>query len=170
MRHIRISFVGRAVVVLGIVSVALSETADPHQMLRAWLMQIATKLLAARREKIEAIQTPAEVRLRGREVREALLRMIGGLPQERSPLNIQRTGVIDRGDYRVEKIIFESSPKEYVTANLYVPRTGKPPYPAVLHPVGHSTAAKVRAFYQTLSLGLVKSGYVVLTYDPPGQG
>jgi hypothetical protein len=40
----------------------------------------------------------------------------------------------------------------------------------VLHPTGHSTAAKARAFYQTLSLGLVKQGFVVLTYDPLGQG
>ena len=31
-------------------------------------------------------------------------------------------------------------------------------------------AAKARASYQTLSLGLVKNGFVVLTYDPLGQG
>ncbi|HZT28606.1 MAG TPA: acetylxylan esterase [Bryobacteraceae bacterium] len=64
----------------------------------------------------------------------------------------------------------KGQPRFYVTANLYVPQTGKPPYPAVLQPVGHSLAAKNRAFYQNLSLGLVKSGFVVLTYDPLGQG
>ncbi|HSO93319.1 MAG TPA: acetylxylan esterase, partial [Candidatus Dormibacteraeota bacterium] len=57
-----------------------------------------------------------------------------------------------------------------MTANLYIPQTGKPPYPAVLHPTGHSVQGKARAFYQTLSIGLVKSGFVVLTYDPLGQG
>jgi cephalosporin-C deacetylase-like acetyl esterase len=58
----------------------------------------------------------------------------------------------------------------YVTANLYIPKTGKPPYPAVLQPTGHSTTAKNRAFYQTLAIGLAKQGFVVLTYDPLGQG
>lgn len=74
------------------------------------------------------------------------------------------------GDYRIEKIIYESLPRFYVTANLYVPQRGKPPYPAVLQPVGQSLTAKARAFYQTLGLGLVKNGFVVLTYDPVGQG
>jgi dienelactone hydrolase len=96
--------------------------------------------------------------------------MIGGLPSERTPLNVRVTGTLDRTDYKVEKLIFESQPGVYVTANLYVPTTGNPPYPAVLHSTGHSVAAKARAFYQTLSLGLVKNGFVVLTYDPLGQG
>ena len=58
----------------------------------------------------------------------------------------------------------------WVTANLYVPQTGRPPYPAVLHSTGHSQSAKNRSFYRTLSIGLVKHGFVVLTYDPLGQG
>jgi hypothetical protein len=96
--------------------------------------------------------------------------MMGGLPEGRTPLNLRKTGMIDRGDYRIEKIVYESLPNFYVTANLYVPQTGTPPYPAVLQPVGHSPAAKARAFYQNLGLGLVKNGFVVLTYDPTGQG
>ena len=51
-----------------------------------------------------------------------------------------------------------------------MPLNGKPPYAAVVQPTGHSLAAKSRAFYQTLALGLVKQGFVVLTYDPTGQG
>ncbi len=99
-----------------------------------------------------------------------LLAMLGGLPAERTPLNLRRAGSIDRGEYRIEKIIYESQPRFYVTASLYVPQTGKPPYPAVLQPVGHSADAKARPFYQALGIGLVKSGFVVLTSDPVGQG
>ena len=98
-----------------------------------------------------------------------LLRFLGGLPHEKSPLNVRRSVAVDRGAYRIEKLVYESAPKFYVTANLYVP-AGRGPFPAVLQPTGHSTAAKARAFYQTLALGLVKSGFVVLTYDPLGQG
>jgi cephalosporin-C deacetylase-like acetyl esterase len=102
--------------------------------------------------------------------RNSLLKMVGGLPTAKTPLNLQRTGAIERTDYQIQKIIFESSPRFFVTGDLYIPKQGKKPFPAVLQPTGHSTAAKARAFYQTLALGLVKSGFVVLTYDPLGQG
>lgn len=138
--------------------------------LRDWLQAVALHQLEARRSEVNRITTRAEAEARGRRVRAMLLRMIGGLPQQRAPLNLHKTGVIDRGDYRVEKVVYESLPKFYVTGNLYVPQTGHGPFPAVLQPTGHSTQAKSRAFYQTLALGLVKSGFVVLTYDPLGQG
>jgi cephalosporin-C deacetylase-like acetyl esterase len=40
----------------------------------------------------------------------------------------------------------------------------------VLSPCGHSAEGKAAAAYQTLHINLVKRGYVVLTYDPVGQG
>jgi dienelactone hydrolase len=138
--------------------------------LRSYLHQIAVEELAARKTQIAGIKTRAQFESRKSEVRRTLLAMMGGLPGERTPLNLRHMGTIDRGDYRIEKIIYESLPKFYVTANLYVPTTGKPPYPAVLQPTGHSLSAKARAFYQNLGLGLVKNGFVVLTYDPLGQG
>src|ERR1700676_512636 len=85
-----------------------ADTTNPHDMLRDWLTQKAMAQLTARQQKVDALSTPEQIRKHGREARETLLRMIGGLPTERTPLNAQRTGVIDRGDYRVEKIIFES--------------------------------------------------------------
>jgi cephalosporin-C deacetylase-like acetyl esterase len=149
----------------------LLAAADSGSMLlRDWLRAAAFRQLDARRSEVNRITTRAEAEARGRQVRAMLLRMMGGLPQQRTPLNLRTTGVIDRGDYRVEKLIYESLPKFYVTANLYVPQTGRGPFPAVLQPIGHSTQAKSRAFYQTLALGLVKKGFVVLNYDPLGQG
>jgi len=140
------------------------------QTLNEWLLGVASRQLEARRAEVARIETRAQAEARARYVRETLLRFMGGLPEERTPLNLRRTGTIDRGDYRIEKLIYESQPQFYVTANLYVPQNGRGPFPAVLQPTGHSTAAKSRAFYQTLALGLVKSGFVVLTYDPLGQG
>ena len=44
------------------------------------------------------------------------------------------------------------------------------PLPGVLSPCGHSTTGKAYGEYQILHVNLAKRGYVVLTYDPVGQG
>ena len=149
---------------------ALPQDSVPPGTLRSYLQGMALQQLAARKELVSGITTPEQFEKRRAKVRRLLLTVMGGLPGERFPLNVQKTGTLDRGDYRVEKIVYESLPNFYVTANLYIPQTGKPPYPAVLQPTGHSPAAKARDFYQRLDLGLVKNGFVVLTYDPMGQG
>ena len=148
----------------------MAQNTAPIGPLHSYLLKLAQQQLSARKDSIAAIRTREQFETRRAEVRKQLVAMIGGFPGERSPLNVRKVGVIDRGDYRIEKIVYESQPRFYVTANLYVPQTGQPPYPAVLQPVGHSQSAKSRAFYQNFGLGLVKNGFVVLTYDPTGQG
>src|SRR5450759_5000587 len=145
----------------------LAQSAAPFP---AYLERLALEQLAQRDAAVAQLTTRAQWDERRAHVRETFLKMLGGLPGARAPLNVRRMGTLDRSSYRVDKIVFESLPGLYVTANLYIPQTGKPPYPAVLQPIGHSTAAKNRAFYQTLAIGLAKQGFVVLTYDPLGQG
>jgi dienelactone hydrolase len=135
-----------------------------------WLEGIAQQQLAQRRQAVAQLKTPEEIRAYGQTVREKLLRWIGGLPATRTLLNVRRNGVITHSDYRVEKILFEAQPNFFVTANLYVPTNRPGPFPAVLQPTGHSLTAKARELYQSLSIGLAKYGFVVLTYDPLGQG
>lgn len=144
--------------------------AQQDDMLRRFLMGVAEEQLAARRAVVANFRTAADVERRQKEVRAAILTMMGGLPTQRAPLNVQRTGTLERDGYRIEKIVYESLPKFYVTANLYIPTQGSGPYPAVLQPLGHSQTAKARGLYQSLSIGLAKHGFVVLTYDPIGQG
>lgn len=104
------------------------------------------------------------------DLRAKMLDLIGGLPEMRTPLNARVTGVLERPGYRVEKLVFDSLPGFHVTANLYVP-TGRPgPFPAVLGTAGHSQLGKAAAVYQRAWISLVRRGYVVLAYDPPGQG
>ena len=57
-----------------------------------------------------------------------------------------------------------------MTANLYVPTTGKPPYPGVVFQMGHSGAGKASGPYQKCCQGLARLGYIVLAFDPMGQG
>ncbi len=101
-------------------------------------------------------------------VRQKLLRMIGGLPTDKTPLNPRVTGKIQRDGYTIEKIIFESLPKVYVSALVYAPNDRNTRHPAVLVPAGHATNGK--AHYQELSQRLVARGFVVIAWDPVGQG
>ncbi|HUG69284.1 MAG TPA: acetylxylan esterase, partial [Pirellulaceae bacterium] len=60
----------------------------------------------------------------------------------KTPLNPQIHGLIDMGDYTVEKAFFESLPGFYVTGNLYRPKGKSGPErankaPGVLCPHGH---------------------------------
>ena len=75
-----------------------------------------------------------------------------------------------KGDgFRVEKVIYESRPDHHVTGALYIP-DGKGPFPGVLVPCGHSDKGKAEEAYQRISILLAKNGFVVLCYDPIGQG
>ncbi len=55
----------------------------------------------------------------------------------KTPVNVVVHGKIDRGDYTIEKVYFESMPGFYVTGNLYRPKGITKPVPAVLCPHGH---------------------------------
>ena len=59
-------------------------------------------------------------------MRRFFVEKLGGFP-ERTPLNAKVAGRADRDGYRIEKVIFESRPRHYVTAILYLP-DAEPPY------------------------------------------
>jgi len=103
-------------------------------------------------------------------IRERMTALIGGLPEVKTPLNERTISTFERPGYRVEKVVFESLPGFRVTANLYVPTTGQGPFPAVLGTAGHSDNGKAHEVYQAMWISLARRGYVVLAYDPPGQG
>ena len=84
------------------------QTPQPGGPLRAYLQKFALQQLSLRREEINRIRTPEQFAARRAEVRRRFLAMLGGLPEERSPLHVRKMGTIDQGDYRVEKIVYES--------------------------------------------------------------
>lgn len=43
-----------------------------------------------------------------------------------------------RSDYTLESLILETAPRLYATANLYLPRSGKKPFPVILYQCGHT--------------------------------
>ena len=141
-----------------------------RDMLYTFLLGQAAQATEKRLARLEAIQSQADFQSWQEANRRRFLELIGGLPAERTPLNPRVVGELTREGYVVRKLIFESLPGYYVTANLYVPTAGQAPYPGVLSPCGHSSNGKAYAIYQHLFVGLAERGYVVLTYDPVGQG
>lgn len=115
------------------------------------------------------LKTKADAEAYVRNVREKIARCFGPFP-EKTPLNAKVTGTIDRDVYTIEKVIFESRPQFFVTANLYLPKGAKEPRPGVVGSCGHSTNGKAEAAYQSFCQGLARMGYVVLIFDPIGQG
>jgi pimeloyl-ACP methyl ester carboxylesterase len=121
-----------------------------------------------RRAAWRAIHTEQQLLHLQDELRAKLLQMIGGLPEEKTDLHPRITGKIEMDGFSIEELIFESLPGVYVTALVYVPDDHSAKHPAVLLPAGH--AANGKNSYQELSQRLAKRGYVVLAWDPVGQG
>ncbi|MFO7905986.1 MAG: acetylxylan esterase [Pirellulaceae bacterium] len=98
--------------------------------------------------------------------REMWREMLGLLPlPERAPLEATVTGVLDRGDYAVEKVHFQSVPGAHVIGNLYRPARPSGRLPAVLYLCGH-TKGKVNPPYQANPRWFAQHGYVALVLDP----
>lgn len=133
------------------------------------LKQIALAAYQRRAAELKKLTTPEQIGERKQWARETFWKLTGGAP-ERTPLNARSTGKFDRGVYRVENWIYESQAGLPVTANLYVPNRGRGPFPAVLLQMGHSPIGKAYATYQRFAQGLVQLGFVVLGFDPMGQG
>ena len=156
---------GATGVELGVENAALP---DYSHDLERYLVRVASEARRRRKQRIDAISTPQAIQERQRSVTEQVWKMLGGR-LERTPLNPRVTGIVDRPGYRIEKLIFESRPRLYVTANLYLP-AAEGRHPAILAPLGHSANGKAWPSYQKLFSNLARKGYAVLAYDPFGQG
>lgn len=105
------------------------------------------------------------------EKRSFFIDCLGGIPYDKGlPLNARVTGVIEEPGLRIEKIVFESRPKVYVTANLYIPEKRKNPCGAVVFQCGHTADGKCDSEYQRVVRAIASCGVIVLVYDPVGQG
>ncbi|MBN9119599.1 MAG: prolyl oligopeptidase family serine peptidase [Planctomycetes bacterium] len=129
-------------------------------------VRAAEKIGADARAKLKT-RADAEAYIRG--VRDKIAKCFGPFP-EKTPLNAKTTGKLERDAYTIEKVVFESRPGFFVTANLYLPKGAKGPRPGVVGSCGHSHNGKAEPAYQSFAQGLARMGYVVLIFDPIGQG
>ncbi len=144
----------------------LSQPSSQDPLLR-WMDQIAQQQLQRRETALANIRSVADAESRKQIVRQTVLSLVGGLPDYNGPLNPRTTGTIQGGGYAIEKVIFESLPGFYVTANVYRPsHAGR--YPGILLQAGHTQEGKPEG--QRLAANLALKGLVVLAFDPVGQG
>ena len=145
--------------------------AYPGSQLKDHVYERSRRFFATGDAERDRIGTLDAVRRRQENIRRFVIDNLGGLPSSDTPLNPRVTGTVDGDGFRIEKIIFESRPRHYVTANLYLPvnrpagRTA-----AVLFLSGHHDTAKVVAEYQIVCQILARAGLIVLSQDPVGQG
>lgn len=145
-----------------------SYAEDMPGMLASYLLGSLNQLASSWDGKRARLQSAADVQERNHVVRENLLSMLGEFPPKNS-LDAVTVKTAEKESYRVENVMFQSRPDFWVTSNLYVP-TGSGPFPAIISPCGHYPLARMTPQYQSAYISLVKSGFVVLSYDPIGQG
>ncbi|MCB1205862.1 MAG: prolyl oligopeptidase family serine peptidase [Verrucomicrobiae bacterium] len=106
------------------------------------------------------------------EMRRQLFEMLGLQPlPARSDLKAEVTGSIERDGVIVEKIVFQSRPGLYVTADYYRPAKQEGPLPTILYVCGHG-GVKIdgvsygnKVTYQHHGNWFAKNGYTCLTID-----
>ncbi|MEO1973329.1 MAG: acetylxylan esterase [Pirellulaceae bacterium] len=138
-------------------------------MLSRYLQRQARKAFDRREAQYEKLKTDEQIADYQARLRHFFFQQLGRLP-ERTPLNPRVVGNIKGDGYRIEKIIFESQPKHFVTALLYLPaaENDQQKIPAVLVPCGHTANGKIG--YQKSCILLAKNGLAAFCYDPIGQG
>ena len=139
------------------------------RMLHDWYVAQVRAAELRHVQKIESLKNRDDAEKYVLDVQKKIRDCFGPEPQ-RTPLNPQVTGVVERDTYRIEKVIFESRPNFQVTANLYIPKVGTGPFPGVVGSCGHSSNGKAAEAYQSFAQGLARLGYVCLIFDPIGQG
>ncbi len=142
---------------------------DYSRCLPDYLRDLAERAYQSRNRAISGLTTPAAIRERQRWVTETFWNLIGGMP-ERTPLNARTVGTFDRPGYRVEKVVYESQPSFHISGTLYIPTVVRPPFPGVLYQMGHTINGKGDSTYQLCCQTLAGLGYLVLGFDPMGQG
>jgi dienelactone hydrolase len=107
--------------------------------------------------------------------RQEYFDMLGLWPlPERTPLNAKTTRTIDRGDYHIDLLHYQSRPGLYVTANLYRPAkvASGQRLPAILYVCGHSSRGRNgnKTAFQSHGMWFARHGYICLIVDTLEMG
>jgi hypothetical protein len=111
---------------------------------------------------------------RAKEIREHVLVSCGLWPMpDKTPLQPQVFGRIEREGYSMEKVYFQSLPGFYVAGNLYRPvGHGKGPFPGILNPHGHWNEGRLAdnkdGSIAARCISFARQGMVAFSYDMVG--
>jgi cephalosporin-C deacetylase-like acetyl esterase len=143
---------------------AFQRMLESKQQTMQALVRAARSITDAASDEIVSVESWEKIRQRRlEEMRD----MLGLLPwPERTLLRPRITGTLDKGNYVIEKLAFESMPKIYVTANLYLPKQRQGRLPAIIYVCGHSYSPYGdKTKYQRHGISFAKNGYACLILD-----
>ena len=115
-----------------------------------------------------AIRTKSEYDAYRKGLKAKMMSAIGTMP-ERTPLNARTVATLKRDGYTIEKVVFESMPGIFVTANLFIP-DGSGRRPTVVMSCGHANEGKDCDTYLRACVIAAKRGFVAFMFDPYYQG
>jgi dienelactone hydrolase len=154
---------------ISLIGATMAEAAQAPKpgdgMVEAYIKQEALRLDGA---YLAGIRSRRDWERQRDELRRQCLWMLGLWPlPERTPLNPVVTGTLDRGEFVIEKLHFQSRPQLYVTANLYRPKAAQGKLPTVLYLCGHANKGRDgnKTAYQPHGIWLATHGYVCLMVD-----
>ncbi|HEV7214724.1 MAG TPA: hypothetical protein VGP33_06330, partial [Chloroflexota bacterium] len=143
---------------------------DPSSQLKMHVYRRSEALFDYWERYKDGLETPSDVQTWQDRLRERALLAVGGLPPSDSPLHAESRGVVQGDGFSIEKVIFQSQPDVFVTANLYLPERLSGSTGAVVFACGHGETAKAHPTYQAVCQRLARNGLVALAFDPSGQG
>jgi cephalosporin-C deacetylase-like acetyl esterase len=148
----------------GAASLAQENAHTRHQQFLDFLKKTAANISS---QPLSGIGSLENWKQRRPELRRQLFYMVGLEPMpKRTPLNAQITGILQRPNYRIEKIVFQSLPGLYVTGNFYVPHQRAGTLPAILYACGHSPHPKgAKLDYQDRAIWFASNGFATLVLD-----
>jgi hypothetical protein len=138
---------------------------------------------AEKRPAVKDLNTPREFptitsreqwQARAKEIREQVLVSCGLWPiPEKTPLQAQVFGKIEREGYSVEKVYFQPLPGFYLAGNLYRPLgRGKGPFPTILNPHGHWREGRLvdskDGSVAARCISFARQGMIAFSYDMVG--
>ncbi len=145
------------------------QFSDVENSLYHFYSNTAHKLLDKREEEVSKLKTKEDWKVRQAKVKKLFAKVVGKFP-EKTQLNANVVDVIQKENFRVEKIIYESRPNFYVTAAMYVPNNIVEKRPAIIYTCGHSILGIRDNIYQQVCMNLANKGFVVFAFDPVSQG
>ena len=154
----------------GLAQKSAAAESTPGDRLIANYFQTETAKISGR--CVSEVHGAAEWRARQPELRRQAAEMLGLDPlPERTDLRPVVTGKIERDDFTVEKLHFQSQPHLYVTADLYIPKNLTRPAPAILYLCGHTSVVSNgvsfgnKTAYRQHGIWFARNGYVCLVLD-----
>src|SRR6185369_2224435 len=99
---------------------------------------------------------------------EKLRRSLGEYPTPGKP-NVRVTGTVDGDGFKIENVVYESRPGQWVTGNLYVPAKPSKSMPGILLAHAHHRD-KPQSELQDMGMTWARAGCMVLAIDQVGYG